>query len=109
MIPGLSEKINLQRVYDRIAIAIRSVDPSRNIGFEPVTWLQSLKSGFSHPPGGMRFAEKSIFCYHFYTQNILNKYKFTNENYLEARHNDSLRLGTGGILTEFFITSEKGS
>ena len=40
MVPNLSEKIHLQRAYDRLAAAIRSIDPSRNIGFEPVTWLQ---------------------------------------------------------------------
>lgn len=94
MVPTLSEKYNLQRAYDRIATAIRSVDPDHNICFEPVTWLNSYRSGFTHPPGGMRYSNTSILCYHYYTPP-----EETFEPYFKARYEDTLRLGTGGILS----------
>ena len=108
MVPTLSEKIHLQKAYDRLATRIRSIDPTRVIGFEPVTWLQQFPSGFSHPPGGMHYASKSIFCYHYYQSNVLNKDGFSAQRFLETRHKDTIRLGTAGMLSEFFITTDLG-
>ena len=55
MVPGLSELINMQPAYDIIATEIRNIDPDHSICFEPGTWLNFLKAGFTHPPGGQKY------------------------------------------------------
>ena len=65
--PWVAESLNLQRFYDRLAKSIRQIDDTHPICFEPVTWNNAIKTGFSHPPGGFRYKDQSIFCYHFYS------------------------------------------
>lgn len=98
MIPGLSESINMQDAYDIIAKKIREVDPEHSICFEPVTWLNYFRAGFKHPPGGRRYANSSIFCYHYYQPPTFNLKKF-----MKARMKDIKHLGTGGLLSEFYV------
>ena len=56
----------------------------------------------------MHYASKSIFCYHYYQSNVLNKDGFSAQGFLETRHKDTIRLGTAGMLSEFFITTDLG-
>ena len=94
MAPGLSELFNLQRVYDHLSLEIKSVDPDQNICFEPVTWLNGFRSGFTHPPGGRQFENSSILCYHHYSPPCLNL-----EDCFNARIKDIKRLNVGGLLS----------
>lgn len=103
MVPGLSEKAHLQRAYDFLSAEIRKVDPDHNICFEPVTWLNNIESGFTNAPGGKRYTNSSIFCYHYYSPPTLNLDSFMN-----ARVKDVKRLKVGAILSEMYITGEEG-
>jgi hypothetical protein len=99
MVPELSEQFHLQEAYNRLAAEIRSVDPGQNICYEPVTWLNNFQSGFTHPPQGKRFANSSMFCYHYYNPPTLHLNSF-----MKARMRDVVRLGGAGILTEFYTS-----
>ena len=94
MAPGFTEVFNLQRAYDHLSHQIRSVDPDHNICFEPVTWLNEFRSGFTHPPGGERYENSSIFCYHYYNPPTLDLEGFWN-----ARIKDVKRMNVAGILS----------
>jgi hypothetical protein len=94
MVPGLSESINLQHAYDIISAEIRKIDPEHSICFEPVTYLNLFRAGFSHPPGGKKYSNQSIFCYHYY-----NPPTFNLKQFMKARMNDVNRLRTGGLLS----------
>lgn len=103
MVPGLSEKFHLQHAYDYLSQEIRSVDPEQNICFEPVTWLNNFESGFIHPPGGFKYSNSSIFCYHYY-----NPPTFVPEKFMKARLKDVKKLKSAGILSEFYIINKEG-
>lgn len=77
---------------------MRKVDPDINICFEPVTWLNEFPTGFTSAPGGRRYSNSSIFCYHYYDPPSLNL-----DGFMKARLRDMKRLNVGGILSEFFI------
>jgi endoglycosylceramidase len=99
MAPGLSEFFHLQEAFTFIANEIRKIDPDHNICYEPVTWLNTFPAGFLHPPGGKRFANTSIFCYHYYNPPSINLKQF-----MKARMRDVKRLGGAGILSEFMMS-----
>lgn len=101
MIPGLSELIHMQEAYDIISHNIREVDPEHNICFEPVTWSNFLRAGFTHPPGGHKHRNTSVFCYHYYNPPTFNLPKF-----MKARMKDIKRLKVGGILSEFYVINK---
>ena len=94
MVPGPSDYILMQHAYDYLSHEIRKVDPNHNICFEPVTWLNEFRSWFTHPPGGKRFENSSIFCYHYYNPPTLNLEKF-----MDARLKDIKGLNVAGILS----------
>jgi hypothetical protein len=60
-----------------------------------VTWDNTIKVGFSHPPGGKRYENQSLLCYHFYIPPALNT------STIQARINDAKRLGMTSIVSEF--------
>ena len=103
MVPGLSEIINMQHAYDVIAEGIKEVDSKHSLCFEPVTWLNYFRAGFSHPPGGRQYSNQSIFCYHYYNPPTFNLKKF-----MHARMKDVKRLNTGGLLSEFYVIDAEG-
>lgn len=103
MVPHLSEVFNLQRVYDHLSTAIRQEDSNHPICFEPVTWLNTISAGFSHPPGGSRYQNSSILCYHYYNPPTVN-----TKGFMKARMRDIKRLKIGGLLSEFYIIGEEG-
>jgi endoglycosylceramidase len=68
----MAEKIYLQAFYDKLSSTIRIYDSGHPICLEPVTWNNTVPVGFSHSPGGNRFKDKSILCYHFYMPPSVN-------------------------------------
>lgn len=68
-----------------------------------MTWLNTFESGFTNPPGGHRFSNSSIFCYHYY-----NPPTFDTEGFMKARVKDVKRLNVGAILSEMFILGDEG-
>jgi len=57
LLPGVAGRDNLQRLYDHLSEAIRSVDENTLIFYEPVTWSvfltkQQGSTGFTSVPGG---------------------------------------------------------
>ncbi len=78
---------NLKQFNDEIALAIREVDPQQNIGFEPVTWLNGIPAGYSRPPGGKQYADRSVLCFHYYSPPT-----YGMDIFLGARRVDMKRL-----------------
>jgi endoglycosylceramidase len=95
-IPGVADREVLQPVYDRLAAAIRSVDANALVFFAAVTFDDVVPVGFTAPPGGEEFSDRSVFAYHFYKPP-----QFTEAIYFEQRMRDAQRLSTGAMLTEF--------
>ncbi|KAJ3408031.1 hypothetical protein HDV05_005159 [Chytridiales sp. JEL 0842] len=81
LVPGVADRLNLQDFYDEVSKGIRAADPDALIFFEPVTWNNFIV-GFDTVPGG-------------------------NGNII-ARTGDMLRLGCGGMLTEFEMGWQDG-
>lgn len=52
-----------------------------------------MPAGFSHPPGGHRFADKSVFAYHYYHPPALGY------GTIDARIQDGKRLGVPSFLS----------
>lgn len=102
-IPGLTELTNLQSFYNLLSNTIRPIDPVTPIAFEPVTWSGSVNSGFTQPPGGAQYANKSILSYHYYNPPTSNF-----SSYINARLADMKRLKVGGILSEFYVIRSQG-
>ena len=98
--PWVAESLNLQRFYDKLAAAIREIDNTHPICFEPVTWNNAIKTGFSHPPGGFRYKDESVFCYHFY-----NPPDFSTRA-IDYLIKDAKRLQVSSILSEFNYKSD---
>ncbi len=69
VIPGMAEKLRLQKFYDRLSESIRRIDPNRPICFAPTVYNKYTGVGYYHPPGGDNFRDKSILCYSFGRQN----------------------------------------
>ena len=92
----MAERIHLQNFYDKVSAAIRKFDKNHPICFEPVTWDNTVPVGFGHPPGGNKYRNESILCYHFYMPPAVNL------KTIQARVNDAKRMGIASILSEFW-------
>lgn len=55
LVPGVAEKLNLQRFYNILNEQIRKIDNEHIVFFEPVTWDNMFPSGFKSAPGGDSF------------------------------------------------------
>ncbi|KAI9353226.1 glycoside hydrolase superfamily [Zopfochytrium polystomum] len=104
LVPGVADKANLQEFYDAAAAGIRSVDPNALIFFESVTW-DNILVGFSAVPGGSDYAKKSVLSFHHYQPPLI----FGLDVNYDARLLDMLRLGCGGMLTEFEMGWQNGN
>jgi endoglycosylceramidase len=69
------------------------------IFFEPITFDNKIPVGFSHPPGGHRFANKSVLAYHYYAPPALGL------GTIDSRIADAKRLGIPSFLTEYLGTN----
>jgi len=70
MVPGISDRLNLQPMYDRVQRAIRAGDTAHPILFESVTWDDFIPVGFNHTPGGDANVALS---FHYYDPPNLNE------------------------------------
>ena len=96
MIPGVADKVNLQKTWEAAADGIRQKDTSHAIFFEGVTW-DWFNVGFTDIPGGKQWTNKSVLSYHFYKPP-----DFDAQTQMRARQDDMKRLRCGGFLTELF-------
>ncbi|KAI9206222.1 glycoside hydrolase superfamily [Polychytrium aggregatum] len=102
--PGVADRKNLQPFYEIIHEHIRQVDTDRLIFFESVTW-DNFVVGFTQPPGGKEYRNRSVLSYHHYDKkpNMLGIERTFTERLLDAK-----RLSTGLMMTEFDIAFGDG-
>lgn len=89
----MAERLKLQSFYDQLSLVIRKTDPSTPLCFEPVTFDNFVPSGFSHTPGGNRYRNQSILCYHYYQPPALNLKE------LDTYVKDAKKLRIGSMLS----------
>lgn len=94
-IPSVAERLKFQKFYDNLANNIRKLDPVTPIFFEPITFDNAIPVGFSHPPGGHRYANVSVLAYHYYKPPALGY------GTIDHRIKDGKRLGIMSFLSEF--------
>lgn len=83
-------------MYEILNTAIRSVDNVSLIIFESVTW-DNFVFGFTQAPGGEKFADRSVFGYHYYRLPRVTSMDAAMKFQLKKSQN----LSCGGMLTEF--------
>jgi endoglycosylceramidase len=122
LLPGESDKANLQPMYAAVAQAIRKVDSTTPIWFEPATGgniLDALPVGFDAIPD-----PNSVMGYHIYCPMLqsdlphpskanqtnlwddLELCLALNGAQLDIRGSDTAKLGVPGVLTEFGSVSQ---
>lgn len=69
------------------------MDPDTLIFFEPITFDNGVPVGFTHPPGGKRYADKSVLAYHYYKPPALGY------GTIDHRVKDGKRLGVTSFLS----------
>lgn len=92
--PRNADAKNLQPTYDRVSAAIRAVNADVLLFFAGVTW-DDAGAGFTAPPGGAHFANRSVLAYHYYRPPQIS---FAAQ--LAAYKYAARRLGTAHFLTE---------
>ena len=92
--PDNADARNLQPLYEKVHAAVRAVDDDVLVFFAGVTW-DDLGFGFTAPPGGAAYANRSVVAYHYYKPpQISVPFQFTVYQ-LAAR-----RLKTAAFMTE---------
>ena len=116
LLPGNGGK-NLQRMHDYVAKAIRQVDETHIIMYEPVTWGMIFNggfmgSGYSHVPGGDLYRNRSAMSFHYYCSTFDPNYqkepaarKLTCDSIIgphvfKAIKEDVSQIGGASIMTE---------
>ena len=74
---------------------IREVDNETNICFEPITFDFAFGTGFTHAPGGNKYTNRSILCYHFESPPVKSL------KTMDAKLRDMKRLGIPVLMSEF--------
>ena len=92
--PTNADRTRLQPAYDRASDAIRREDAGRLLFFAGVTW-DDAGPGFSAPPGGDEFANRSVLAYHYYQPP-----QVSTKLQVEAQLAGARRLKTGVFITE---------
>ena len=92
--PANADQSRLQPAYDRINRALRKIDDEVLLFFAGVTW-DDAGPGFSAPPGGEEYADRSVLAYHYYEPPQENTVLDVAVQVAGAR-----RLKTGIFLTE---------
>lgn len=93
LIPGVAEKLKLQKFYDRLSESIRSIDDKTPICFEPTIVDRMVGTGYSHAPGGDRYKDKSILCYSYGKQ---------NEKSIGLKVFDAYRLRVPSLISQMY-------
>lgn len=95
LIPTVAERVKFQQFYDSVVTGIREVDNDTNVCIEPITFDFAFNSGFSHAPGGNKYINKSILCYHYESPPVRSL------KTMYAKLRDSKRLGIPVLMSEF--------
>ena len=119
LLPGEAGTRNLLRLYDLVNNAVRKIDNTTLLFYEPVTWGMVFEggvfgSGFNRVPGGDAYRDKSILSYHYYcwafefgTTSIPQGLKrvicdkLLGPKVFETITKDLQKTGGGSFLTEF--------
>jgi len=94
--PTYADHYNLMPMYDYLNDYIRKNDTNHLVFFQSVTWDDMIPVGFSHPPGGEQYGNRSVLSYHYNEQ-----VNFNLDWQVKARFNDRNRLQCGSMCTEF--------
>lgn len=123
LLGGRADKEYLQPLYEKIQAAVRAVDASKIMMYEPVQFPDTFPilggivshAGFTRAPGGPEMAHKNAMSYHIYCceagadmcsgHEVLPSKnarcdKFVTDKY-NKRTQDFQRVGGAGIITEF--------
>ena len=99
LFPGIADRQYLEPMYDILAAEIRKHDEDTIIHFEAVTWEVTgigEAIGFTHPPGGFEYANRSILSFHHSVQEQIA----SNEEFFDFKWKEIQRLGLAGFITE---------
>jgi endoglycosylceramidase len=98
--PGVADKEKLQPMYEEINEAIRAFDTRNLVLFQGVVWEVVLpvgeKYGFTQPPGGAQWANKSVLSFH---NSVLPRIT-PDAEYYAWKQAEAQRLGVGLWVTE---------
>ena len=75
LFPGIADRQYLEPMYDVLAAEIRRHDEDTIILFEAVTWeITGIGEtiGFTHPPGGSEYSNRSVLSFHNSVQSQVN-------------------------------------
>jgi endoglycosylceramidase len=104
----------LMPMYDKLATAIRKYDDDHIVFFEKATgnYFLPLANGFSRPPIGNQYCNRSAYSYHEYCSYKkddgspvwVGLCEVEEDVYFQRAIDDAARLNVAGMLTEFGST-----
>jgi len=92
--PHNADAKRLQPAYDRLHASIRQNDNETLVFFAGVTW-DDAGPGFTAPPGGEEYADRSVLAFHYYEPP-----QMSTTAQMDAQMRGAVRLNTGIFLTE---------
>ncbi|KAJ3114451.1 hypothetical protein HDU96_002071 [Phlyctochytrium bullatum] len=105
-IPGVADRTNIQKLNKAVGDAIREVDKKNLIMFEGVTW-DNFITGFTDVPGGYGYRNQSAISFHYYKFKQGGPNVGTLKQCFKDHRRDAKRLGSGLIMTEFYVPWEE--
>lgn len=99
LFPGIADRRHLEPMYDVLSKEIRKYDEDHIILFEAVTWEVTgigEAIGFTHPPGGFEYSNRSILSFH----NSVQTQIASHEELYDFKWGEIQRLGLAGFVTE---------
>ncbi|KAI9325712.1 glycoside hydrolase superfamily [Zopfochytrium polystomum] len=101
-LPGVADRLNVQRLHDAAGAAIREVDKRNLILYGEVTW-DNFVTGFTHAPGGPDYRNLTVLSFHYYKFSSGGPNVGTITECFKDRKKDAKRLGSGLMMTEFSV------
>ncbi|CAF1234454.1 unnamed protein product, partial [Didymodactylos carnosus] len=116
LLPGVTGRLNLLPVYDKLNEAIRADDTESLLFYQPVTWGVVLNevvagTGFTRVPGGDQYRNLSVLAYHWYCFTISidpanptfakTTCGVLGDSVFQSIRSDVKRTGGSSFLTEF--------
>ena len=99
LFPGIADRQFLEPMYDVLAAEIRKHDEETIILFEAITWeITGIGEaiGFTHPPGGPEYSNRSILSFH----NSVQEQVTSHSELYDFKWKEIQRLGIAGFVTE---------
>ncbi|KAJ3326551.1 hypothetical protein HDU76_012826, partial [Blyttiomyces sp. JEL0837] len=106
LLPGVADRVNIQRMNSAVGDAIREVDHRNLIFYSGVTW-DNFFTGFTDVPGGYGWRDRTVLSFHYYKYKDGGPNVAPITNCFKDRRKDSKRLGSGMAMTEFFVPWEE--